>query len=98
MTEMKIADLSVGVELLSDEETFLNDLADEQETLIQGGYCAPTPYTPFVLCATPPYRTPPVPAPGPKPLPQPTPPIPAPWPIKRTPPIIMTPPIKSDWP
>lgn len=80
---IEISELPVGFDLLSDDETFLNELADEQEK-IYGGYCAPTPYTPIVLCPTPPE-------PGPKPKPQPTPPIPAPWP-KRTPPIQMTPP------
>ncbi len=81
MTKMKIADLPVGLELLSDEETFLNELADEQQNLIYGGHCAPTPYTPIVLCPTPPESEP-------KPKPQPTPPIPAPWP-KMTPPDII---------
>lgn len=81
MTKMKIEDLPAGFELLSDEESFLNELADEQETKVQGGYCAPTPYTPIVLCATPPYPTPPVVEPYPKPYPYPKPfPFPQPTP------------------
>ncbi len=93
MAKMEISDLPAGFELLSDEETFLNELADEQDNLIYGGHCAPTPYTPIVLCATPPYpivKTPPIPEPKPQPIPQPTPPVPAPWPIKITPPIGIT--------
>ncbi|WP_424094698.1 hypothetical protein [Moorena producens] len=106
---MEISELPIGFELLSDEETFLNDL-DQQDTMVQGG-CGPTPQTPYILCPAPtavPMPEHPEPFPKcPRPIPQPTPPVfehpgPRPFPkprtipIYRTGPIVMTPPIRMD--
>ncbi|NEO71611.1 hypothetical protein [Moorena sp. SIO3H5] len=89
---MEISELPIGFELLSDEETFLNDL-DQQDTMVQGG-CGPTPQTPFILCAAPtavPMPEHPEPFPKcPRPIPQPTPPVfenPRPTPFPKTGPI-----------
>ena len=64
MATIKISDLPVGSPLFLDKETYLDELDDERRNQIYGGYCAPTPYTPIVLCAAPPEpiaKTPPVP-------------------------------------
>ncbi|AOY82566.1 MULTISPECIES: hypothetical protein [Moorena] len=106
---MEISELPIGFELLSDEETFLNDL-DQQDTMVHGG-CGPTPQTPFILCPAPtavPMPEHPEPFPKcPRPIPQPTPPVfehprprppfpkPGPRHFPRTGPI-MTPPIRME--
>jgi hypothetical protein len=51
MANFIVSDIPVGLELLNDSETFLDDLNQESTNLVTGGHCAPSPQTPFVLCA-----------------------------------------------
>jgi hypothetical protein len=50
MANFIVSDIPVGLELLKDSETFLDDLNQESTNLVIGGHCAPSPQTPFVLC------------------------------------------------
>ncbi|MBW4509138.1 MAG: hypothetical protein KME64_21845 [Scytonematopsis contorta HA4267-MV1] len=79
MANFVVSDIPVGLELLNDSETFLDDLNQESENLVVGGHCAPSPLTPRVRCAAPtwepPIETEPLPKPFPKPKPRPKPPI-----------------------
>ncbi len=44
MATIKISDLRpVGSELFRDDESFMNELAENEENIIQGGYVLPTP-------------------------------------------------------